>query len=139
MAYPLNDPEPAVFKQFTSRLEVSYAVQEDYDRVRGTASGQNWEAIMHGLHHINLIYGKNYDGAIFTDCLSLNYETAIYAALLNFHTVNCIAVGPYTEADVQIVETYQELISGVIRKVCGRFQVLLSMSYFAAFSLTIMV
>lgn len=123
MAYPLNDPNPVVFQEFTRQLEVSYAVQSDYNTVRGPCSGRSWEAILHGLHHIHLIYGKKYDGAIFTDCLSLNYEAAIFAALLNFATVNCIAVRPYEEGDNEILQKYQDSLKGHVRKVCGRFQV----------------
>ena len=123
MADPLNDPNPMVFQEFTRQLEVSYAVQTDFDAVRGPCSGRSWEAILHGLHHIHLIYGKKYDDAIFTECLSLNYEASIYAALLNFGTINCIAVRPYEEGDELILKKYQDTFKGHIRKVCGRFQV----------------
>jgi hypothetical protein len=122
MAYPFADPNPNLFADFTRQLEISYEIQSAYAGVRGRASGQNWEAMMHGLHHIRIIYGKDYKGKIFTDCLSLNYETALYAALYDFARVNCIALKPYEEDDVNIMLKFNDKFEGNVNKVCGRFQ-----------------
>lgn len=120
MAYPYVDPDPRVFATFTRQLEISYQIQEDYNSVRGRSSGLGWESILHGLHHIKLIYNTDYAGKIFTDCMALNYETALYAGLHHFQCVNCIALRDFGLKDKELLRKYH---TGNVNKIVGRFQV----------------
>ena len=123
MAYPFVEPDPGVFSDFKRQLEVSYEIQSSYDGIRGRSGGQAWEAIMHGLHHMKLIYRKDFRGKVFSDCLSLNYEAAMYAALHGFKQVSCIALQDYAEKEVELLRTFRNNFEGTIKKVCGRLQV----------------
>ena len=134
MAYPFSDPDPTNFHRYTSSLELSYQIDDEYALLSGRLPHNErvddnpcWMALMNGVEKIRLSRGdlENFDGLTFTDCLAVSHEPAAYALLHRFKTINCIAPKAINLKDRQIVDRYKASTSlpGEVCVTIGRFQV----------------